>query len=184
MHPSMERLYELVREFDEPIESQKALADALNESPQRVSNWEARGLSKEGALAVQAKFSLNATYLLNGGSGPKTLTGKMSQPGRLDGAILRNAITLVKSALLANNVSRFDVVEDADEVAQAVNFIVARGINTVTADNVLAFMQSRASDRNVSTDGNGSIGGNVGPQSASAPQGQSRAATRKRRNAS
>ena len=40
-----------------------ALAKALNVSPQTVKNWSSRGISKEGAMAAQAKFGCDANEL-------------------------------------------------------------------------------------------------------------------------
>lgn len=45
------------------IRTPSALARELNVSPQTVKNWSARGISKEGAMAAQAKFGCDANSL-------------------------------------------------------------------------------------------------------------------------
>lgn len=65
MHPSMRRLYD-----SQPAKTQAHLARAMNESAQTINNWEARGISKEGALKAQAAFGTNALWLLEGKGEP------------------------------------------------------------------------------------------------------------------
>lgn len=65
MHESMARLYQAARQL-RGIEGQTRLADALNESPQTVNNWENRGISAIGALEAQREFGLDATWVLTG----------------------------------------------------------------------------------------------------------------------
>lgn len=65
IHPSMQRLYGAarVRGFSTP----SSLARRLNTTPQRLKNWESRGISQQGANLVQAELGINATWLLTGG---------------------------------------------------------------------------------------------------------------------
>lgn len=65
MHPHMERLYEAASEL-RGIEGQSAVAKALNTSPQRVKNWEARGMSSEGMLEAEKVFGCSALWLRDG----------------------------------------------------------------------------------------------------------------------
>jgi hypothetical protein len=65
IHESTQRLYDVVKRVLE-IEGQAALARLLNESPQVVNNWEARGLSERGALKAQALVGVDANWLLTG----------------------------------------------------------------------------------------------------------------------
>lgn len=69
MHPSMQRLYRAAKQRDPSCERQVDIANAINESSQRVNNWEARGISKDGAIAAQKLLGISATYLLDG-TGP------------------------------------------------------------------------------------------------------------------
>lgn len=67
IHPSMGRLYEACGRM-RGINTQSAVARLLNESPQVVKNWEARGISERGALAAQKIVGCDAVWLLEGGA--------------------------------------------------------------------------------------------------------------------
>lgn len=62
LHPSMAMLMKIAAEKAK-IRTPSALARELNVSPQTVKNWSARGISKEGAMAAQAKFGCDANEL-------------------------------------------------------------------------------------------------------------------------
>lgn len=61
LHPSMRRLYEAAREHGD--HQQADVARKLNISQQRLNNWDARGISKEGALAAQRVYGVSANWL-------------------------------------------------------------------------------------------------------------------------
>lgn len=61
----MARLYEAAKAL-RGIVGQSDVARALNQSPQTVNNWEARGMSKPGMLKAQAIFGVSATWLESG----------------------------------------------------------------------------------------------------------------------
>lgn len=65
MHETAERLYAIAKAM-KGVAGQSALASALNESPQTVNNWEARGVSVPGALKAQQAFACDANWLLTG----------------------------------------------------------------------------------------------------------------------
>lgn len=65
MHESMKRLYAVARATKD-IVGQTSLANALNTSPQRVKNWEERGVSKEGLLAAERLFGCSPTFIETG----------------------------------------------------------------------------------------------------------------------
>jgi hypothetical protein len=65
MHPSMARLYEAAKTLRE-TEGQSAVARLLNYSPQRLKNWESRGISQEGAVHAQNMVGCSANWLLHG----------------------------------------------------------------------------------------------------------------------
>ncbi len=71
MHEQMVRLYLATTEklgISDPSE----VARALGVTHQTVTNWQTRGISKNGALLVQAKLGISATWIEYG-------TGKMYQ---------------------------------------------------------------------------------------------------------
>lgn len=61
MHASMKRLHEV-----SGIERKIDIARQLNVSPSTVTNWTARGVSKEGALAAAEIYNADANYILDG----------------------------------------------------------------------------------------------------------------------
>jgi hypothetical protein len=65
MHPQMTRLYQAAAELCK-AEGQSAIAKLLNISPQRVNNWEVRGISNEGLLSAQEIIGCNAIWLRDG----------------------------------------------------------------------------------------------------------------------
>lgn len=42
------------------------LARHMNESPQRIHNWQVRGVSKEGAIKAEGLYGVSASYILEG----------------------------------------------------------------------------------------------------------------------
>lgn len=65
MHPTMARLYEAAKAIKQ-VRGQSAVARLLNASPQTLKNWEARGVSKQGAITAQQAIGCDATWLLEG----------------------------------------------------------------------------------------------------------------------
>ena len=72
MHPTMERVYSAAIEAGKvaAYRSQSDLAELLNVAPQNVNNWEKRGPSTEGLLAIQRITGINATWA-DSGEGPQ-----------------------------------------------------------------------------------------------------------------
>jgi len=65
-HASLERLLDAAN-----LLGPSALASALSESEQTVTNWGTRGVSKSGAIKAQNKFGCDANWILKGvGSRP------------------------------------------------------------------------------------------------------------------
>lgn len=60
VHPTIQRIY------DHLNFKQGDLANAINESPQVVNNWENRGISKKGAMTVFEKLGLDINWILKG----------------------------------------------------------------------------------------------------------------------
>ena len=65
MHIHMERLYQAAKELRQ-ADGQSAVARLLNVSPQRINNWEARGISSEGLLEAQKTIGCNAIWVRDG----------------------------------------------------------------------------------------------------------------------
>lgn len=61
----------VVRLLDVSGLSQEETAKAMDESPQTITNWKKRGISKAGALKAAACFNVSANWILNG-EGEKT----------------------------------------------------------------------------------------------------------------
>lgn len=61
-HPSVERLLEASGV------TQEETAKLIDESPQTITNWKKRGVSKAGALKAAAIFGVSANWILKGGS--------------------------------------------------------------------------------------------------------------------
>jgi hypothetical protein len=59
----MKKLYAYIQE-NHGLMGQSALAGFLNISPQRICNWQSRGISKEGALMLQSLLGIDALGLL------------------------------------------------------------------------------------------------------------------------
>jgi hypothetical protein len=64
IHESAARLYEAAKRAG--VTGKSAVARALDESPQAVNNWEARGISIAGALKAQARFGCDANWVRDG----------------------------------------------------------------------------------------------------------------------
>lgn len=60
-HPTLERLFEAAN-----VSGPAALAKAMNESEQAVTNWGTRGVSKDAALKAEGMFGRFAVWILTG----------------------------------------------------------------------------------------------------------------------
>ena len=60
MHESFERLLEISNGL-----SQEVIARRIDESPQTLTNWKKRGVSKAGALKAAAEFGCSANWILS-----------------------------------------------------------------------------------------------------------------------
>ena len=61
MHESFKRLLEVSNGL-----SQEEIARRIDESPQTLTNWKKRGVSKAGALKAAAEFGCSANWVLSG----------------------------------------------------------------------------------------------------------------------
>lgn len=70
MHPSTKRLLdaarEATRESAAPVHTWADLARHMGESPQTISNWKQRGLSKDGAIKAERLYAVSVDHLLTG----------------------------------------------------------------------------------------------------------------------
>jgi hypothetical protein len=93
IHPSMAALYEAAKDFNDHQPAD--VARRLNISQQRLKNWDSRGISKEGALAVQDVYGIDGLALMKGdlrrlpqNSRSIRLTSDESQSRRFDSEML------------------------------------------------------------------------------------------------
>lgn len=66
MHETMTRLYQAAKEL-RGLETPTDVANALNQSPQTIKNWEYRGMSQGGMVIAQEVIGCSASWLKNGG---------------------------------------------------------------------------------------------------------------------
>lgn len=71
MHEQMQRLYEATEKI-KSVTGQSAVARLLNVSPQRLTNWEARGMSFEGMIDAELLIGCSAVWLRSG-EGPMVI---------------------------------------------------------------------------------------------------------------
>lgn len=69
IHPTMKRVFEKTGKT--PTE----IANAINASPQSITNWSKRGVSKAGAIDIASKFDLSVDWILTG-------NGEMTTPAK------------------------------------------------------------------------------------------------------
>lgn len=76
MHETMDRLYQAAEQLKQ-VKGQSAVGRLLNVSPQVIKNWEARGVSKQGAITAQEVVGCSAGWLMDGvgpmATGPHSL---------------------------------------------------------------------------------------------------------------
>ena len=102
MHDSMKRLLDLARERTrhlgdgQRVETFTDLGNRLNVSSAVMTNWKARGISKEGALDAQRMWGINALWLLERRA-PATIDG---------GGLLTAEVTTRLVQLEANELRR------------------------------------------------------------------------------
>lgn len=83
MHESLRRLFALALE-DAKADGASALAKALDEVPQTITNWGKRGVSKDGALKAQRLFGWSAAWIRHAeepkriGAQPRPLSKEMA----------------------------------------------------------------------------------------------------------
>ncbi len=93
IHPTMARLYRAAaaRGLARPSD----VAAELNTSQQRLKNWDARGISADGAIEVQAAMGINAVWVMRGEGAPDL----SSHPMGLDAARLATVLEIVEGAI-------------------------------------------------------------------------------------
>lgn len=83
----MTRLYEATRQLRQ-LSSQTDVANAMNQSPQTLNNWESRGMSKKGMVLAQEVFGVSASWL-DTGRGPMLYEAAPSDSMEREFAMLR-----------------------------------------------------------------------------------------------
>jgi hypothetical protein len=89
MHPSYVRLMEAAKKAtagtSQPISRPSQLARAMNESPQRIHNWQERGVSKEGAIKAEKLYGVSVNHILEGGTAAtQRSAGASNEPAQPD----------------------------------------------------------------------------------------------------
>lgn len=87
VHPSFVRLLEMAMAIG--VANASMLAAELHESPQTITNWARRGVSKAGALKAQQRYGLSANYILTGEGAPV----KTQSDTEVDAALVRRYST-------------------------------------------------------------------------------------------
>lgn len=143
MHPTVQRLYDAMASIHRRPVTQAELARHLNTSSQRVKNWEARGISQQGANEVQTALGINATYILEGTGEPLiALTAnppKASQSGRQDFVRIGHAVEVLRRYLaIVGKDPKWVSNPDLIEVAF---MVVNEAGEAVTPNNVIDFTE-------------------------------------------
>jgi len=75
MHPSMQRLLQFARETTHetsaPVHDYADVGQRMGRSSAVMTNWKARGISKEGALQAEEVFGCSARWLMTGEGVPR-----------------------------------------------------------------------------------------------------------------
>ena len=81
MHESADRLYRAARlALRQDDVSQSELAKLFNTSSQTINNWEARGVSQQGAIEAEEVLGVSPRWILRGGaSEPRLSTGSSTE---------------------------------------------------------------------------------------------------------
>lgn len=138
IHPTMARLYEAAAL--KGLSGQSEVARALNMSPQRLNNWEARGISQQGATKAQSELGINATWLLTG-DGPAELKSAVTEPSHTSQYVPLDPVTLVEAVKLVQKVWMVkekeeleveDLVDDCTYLAFAYSFLTKRNFQSLS----------------------------------------------------
>lgn len=98
-HESLQRLLRIALELAR-VDGPAALASALGESEQTVTNWGSRGVSKAGAMKAQAKFGCSANWVLHS-----------TQPRIIGGAEGEEAGNVLSAQIGARRIPMIDYVQ-------------------------------------------------------------------------
>jgi hypothetical protein len=143
MHPSYIRLMEAAKEAtantSQPINRPSDLARHMNESPQRVHNWQVRGVSKEGALKAETLYGVSANYVLEGAesrpaAAPQKKPGASDEPVQLDhsekteGLGLNEFLNYLNSLYPQASLTPEEVIEEAEAYREYASKRVANRI--------------------------------------------------------
>lgn len=146
MHPSMTRLFEAIALKEGAIQTPSELARLLNTSPQRIKNWQDRGISQQGALDAQAKLGISATYVVEGkgetflfDAEPAAREPDPSQSERQDWVTIGHAVEVLRRYLAI--VGRHPKWVANPELLEMAFMVVNESEDTVTSNNVIDFTE-------------------------------------------
>jgi hypothetical protein len=143
MHPSYIRLLAAAKEATantkQPISRPSDLARHMTESPQRIHNWQVRGVSKEGALKAETLYGVSANYVLEGAetkptAAPQKNLGAPDEPVQLDhsekteGLGLNEFLNYLNSLYPQAALSPEEVIEEAEAYREYASKRVANRI--------------------------------------------------------
>lgn len=127
MHETMERLYLAAKELAE-TEGQTAVAKLLNASPQKLNNWEARGMSKQGMLEAEEVIGVSAHWLRTGtGEMNSSLIGHAIGAGKTRASIPPMVMAAAAISNKAADLLDFEEVPDLLHVPR-VKFKLSAGV--------------------------------------------------------
>lgn len=129
-HPTLSRLF-----YAAKVASPSALAKAMNESEQAITNWAKRGVSKEGAIKAEHLFGRSAGWVLTGNESKSAATTNVSDIAS------RRSVDSVDSALrvLAEAINK---QENRDGVAGLLSNFARNTADAGTYAALLALLDS------------------------------------------
>jgi DNA-binding transcriptional regulator YiaG len=96
MHETMTRLYEAAFEKFQ-IRGQSAVARLLNTSPQRVKNWEVRGISSDGMITAEKIIGCSPSWIKTGIGEPQSMSASLVLPMPRTDVYIAEVVKLMES---------------------------------------------------------------------------------------
>lgn len=115
MHPTMIRVYEAAKTL-KGIVGQSNLAVFINSAPQRINNWETRGISSEGAKLASSLIGCSLDYILNGSG--DMVAGETGHASQEKHVVAQNIEPYITRTVQSRNIPSFtiDQIKDTDKI--------------------------------------------------------------------